>query len=140
MLTWSIAPGYQHTFNAHTLLTINPYIRKDQFNYYASRDPFADTPATQSQTRQLLNWGVKSDLAITSGRHNLKIGIDLKQTRLLGEFRLRHHRSDLQSGLPGCRTATPPVPPTLTDPARAARKAGLTANPRLSRRACFPSI
>ena len=53
-------PGYQHTFGAPTLLTINPYIRKDQFNYYASRDPFADTPATQSQNRQLLNWGVKS--------------------------------------------------------------------------------
>ncbi|HUJ23899.1 MAG TPA: carboxypeptidase-like regulatory domain-containing protein, partial [Bryobacteraceae bacterium] len=34
VLTWSMAPGYQHTFNAHTLLTINPYIRKDQFNYY----------------------------------------------------------------------------------------------------------
>ena len=63
MLTWSIAPGYQHTFNAHTLLTINPYIRKDQFNYYASRDPFADTPATQNQQRQLLNWGVKSDVS-----------------------------------------------------------------------------
>ena len=27
--TWSVAPGYQHTFNAHALLTINPYIRKD---------------------------------------------------------------------------------------------------------------
>ena len=42
--TWSVAPGYQHTFNAHTLLTINPYIRKDEFFYYGSRDPFADTP------------------------------------------------------------------------------------------------
>ena len=63
VLTWSFAPGYQHTFNAHTLLTVNPYIRKDQFNYYASRDPFADSPSTQSQKRHLLNWGVKSDLA-----------------------------------------------------------------------------
>src|SRR6185369_17240720 len=33
VLTWSVAPGYQHTFSAHTLLTVNPYIRKDQFNY-----------------------------------------------------------------------------------------------------------
>ena len=49
VLTWSFAPGYQHTFNSHTLLTINPYIRKDQFNYYASRDPFADSPSTQNQ-------------------------------------------------------------------------------------------
>ena len=40
--TWNIAPGYQHTFNAHTLLTINPYIRKDQFSYYGSRDVLDD--------------------------------------------------------------------------------------------------
>ena len=86
VLTWNIAPGYQHTFSAHTLLTINPYIRKDQVNYYPSRDPFDDTPATQSQNRQLLNWGVKADISTTKGAHNLKYGIDLKQTRLLENF------------------------------------------------------
>src|SRR5215471_6634956 len=31
VLTWSFAPGFQHTFNSHSLLTINPYVRKDQF-------------------------------------------------------------------------------------------------------------
>ncbi|MDP9148062.1 MAG: TonB-dependent receptor, partial [Acidobacteriota bacterium] len=86
VLTWSIAPGYQHTFSSHTLLTVNPYIRKDQVNYYASRDPFNDTPATQNQNRQLLNWGVKADISTTRGRHNLKYGVDLKQTRLLENF------------------------------------------------------
>ena len=86
VLTWSIAPGYQHTFNARTLLTVNPYIRKDQLNYYPSGDPFADTPATQSQNRQLLNWGVKADVSTTKGRHTLKYGVDLKQTRLLENF------------------------------------------------------
>jgi hypothetical protein len=86
VFTWNIAPGYQHTFSAHTLLTVNPYIRKDQVNYYPSRDPFDDTPATQSQQRQLLNWGVKADISTTKGRHNIKYGIDLKQTRLLENF------------------------------------------------------
>jgi hypothetical protein len=86
VLTWSVAPGYQHTFSAHTLLTINPYIRKDQFNYYPSRYLFSDTPATQSQNRQLLNSGIKADVATTRGRHNLKYGVDLKQTRLLENF------------------------------------------------------
>jgi hypothetical protein len=86
VLTWNIAPGYQHTFSAHTLLTINPYIRKDQVDYYASRDLFNDTPATQSQQRQLLNWGIKADISTTQGRHNIKYGIDLKQTRLLENF------------------------------------------------------
>jgi hypothetical protein len=86
VLTWSVAPGFQHTFSSHTLLTVNPYVRKDQFNYYASRDLFSDTPATQSQNRQLLNWGVKADMATTAGRHNIKYGVDLKQTRLLENF------------------------------------------------------
>jgi len=86
VLTWNIAPSYQHTFSAHTLLTINPYIRKDEFDYFPSRDLFNDTPATQSQQRQLLNWGVKADIATTRGRHNIKYGADVKQTRLLENF------------------------------------------------------
>ena len=86
VLTWNAAPGYQHTFGPHILLTVNPYIRKDEFFYYGSRDPFQDTPATQSQARQLLNWGTKADVSIISGRHDIKIGIDLKQTRLLENF------------------------------------------------------
>jgi hypothetical protein len=86
VLTWSLAPGYQHTFSAHTLLTINPYFRKDQFNYYPSPDPLDDQPATQSQNRQLLNWGVKADISTLQGHHSIKYGIDLKQTRLLENF------------------------------------------------------
>ena len=86
VFTWSIAPGYQHIFNTHTLLTVNPYIRKDQLAYFASPNIFADTPATQSQNRHLLNWGLKSDLALTSGHNSLKFGIDVKQTRLYEAF------------------------------------------------------
>jgi len=86
VLTWSIAPGYQHTLNAHSVLTINPYVRKDQVNYYPSGDLTQDQPATQSQNRQLLNWGVRADVSTTQGRHNYKYGLDLKQTRLLENF------------------------------------------------------
>lgn len=86
VLTWNVAPGYQHTFSAHTLLTINPFVREDQVSYYPSRDPFADTPATQSQRRHLLNLGVKADVSVTSGKHNMKYGLDIKQTRLLENF------------------------------------------------------
>jgi hypothetical protein len=126
VLTWSIAPGYQHTFNPHTLFTVNPYIRKDQFNYYASRDPFADSPSTQTQQRQLLDWGVKSDLSITSGRHNLKLGIDLKQTRLLENFGFGITDPNFN---PVCLDAggNPAGPPTLTNPDNCA-KAGLVPN------------
>ena len=86
VLTWSIAPGYQRTIDAHTLLTINPYIRKDQFSYYPSRNALNDTPITQSQQRQLLNWGTRADISTNRGSHNLKFGVDLKQTRLLENF------------------------------------------------------
>jgi hypothetical protein len=86
VLTWSIAPGYQHTFSAHTLLTINPYVRKDQFNYYPSPDVTDDFPATQGQQRQLFNWGARADVSTTQGHHNIKYGLDLKQTRLSEHF------------------------------------------------------
>ena len=119
VLTWSIAPGYQHTFSAHTLLTVNPYVRKDQVNYYPSRDPFADTPATQSQTRQLLNWGVKADVATTSGRHNIKYGVDLKQSRLLEDFRFGITDPTFNSPCIDA-TGTPDPDTGLTDPSQCA--------------------
>ena len=126
VLTWNVAPGYQHTFNSHTLLTVNPYIRKDQVNYYASRDPFADAPSTQTQGRQLLNWGVRSDLSITSGRHAIKVGIDAKQTRLMENFGFGI--TDFTFN-PVCvdSDGNAAGPPDLTDPAKCA-KAGFTAN------------
>jgi len=119
VLTWSIAPGYQHTFSSHTLLTVNPYIRKDQVNYYASRDPFADTPATQSQNRQLLNWGVKADVSTLKGRHNLKYGVDAKQTRLLENFGFGV--TDPAFNSPCIDSTGASVPdPTLTNPGQCA--------------------
>jgi Carboxypeptidase regulatory-like domain len=84
--TWNIAPGYQHTFNSHVLLTLNPYARKDVFHYYPSRDLLDDTPSTQSQDRSLFNYGLRGDLAISKGRHNIKLGLDIKQTRLNEQF------------------------------------------------------
>jgi hypothetical protein len=86
VLTWSIAPGYQHTVSATTLITINPYVRKDLFDYYPSSNIFNDLPTTQSQQRQLLNFGVKADVSTAVGVHNLKYGLDIKQTRLLENF------------------------------------------------------
>jgi carboxypeptidase family protein len=126
VLTWNVAPGYQHTFNEKTLLTINPYIRKDQINYYPSRDPFNDTPATQSQNRQLLNWGVKADISTTRGHHTLKFGLDLKQTRLLENFGFGITDAGFNS--PCINSLGVSVPDTaLTSPAQCA-SAGLEPN------------
>jgi hypothetical protein len=123
VMSWSIAPGYQHTFNAHTLLTINPFVRRDQLNYYPSRDPFDDTPVTASQNRILMNYGVKVDLAISHGHHDIKIGTQIQQTRLLENFSFAITNADynpvcLDSGgnpllLPG---VTNPEDCSLTNP------------------------
>ena len=86
VLTWSIAPGYQHTFDSKTLLTVNPYVRRDQLNYYPSRDPFSDTPITAAQNRFLTNYGVKADISRLQGKHDLKFGMQIQQTRLLENF------------------------------------------------------
>jgi Carboxypeptidase regulatory-like domain len=88
VVTFNIAPGYQHTFGASTLLTLNPWVRRDDVNYYPSGDPFDDTPATLAQHRTLTNWGTRFDVASVIGRHNLKFGTEVKQTRLGEEFTL----------------------------------------------------
>lgn len=130
VLTWSIAPGYQHTVSAHTLVTINPYVRKDQFNYYPSSDLFSDLPTTQSQQRQLLNWGVKADVSTTTGHHNLKYGVDLKQTRLLENFQFGVTDPTFN---PICVDANGNAagPSTVLDPNQCGNY-GLTANPSLN--------
>ena len=86
--TFNFAPGYQHTFGTSAVLTINPFYRRDWVDYYPSRDPFDDTPATLAQSRTLNNWGVKGDVSYTRGRHNVKVGTQLMQTRLNEDFSL----------------------------------------------------
>lgn len=79
----------------------------------------ADQPATQNQQRQLLNWGVKADVSSTLGRHNIKYGIDMKQTRLLEHFGFGITDPTFNSP---CRTASgdPVASASLTDPAQCA--------------------
>ena len=86
--SFNIAPGYQHTYGAKTLLTINPWVRRDFVDYYPSRDAFADTPATVAENRHLLNYGVRADVSSALGHHTLKAGTEIKQTRLFEDFTL----------------------------------------------------
>jgi outer membrane cobalamin receptor len=86
VVTFNIAPGYQHTFNPKTLLTVNPFVREDRVHYYPSADPSLDSPATLSQERHLMNWGVRADVSYVSGHHNIKAGTQLMQTRLAENF------------------------------------------------------
>ena len=131
VMSWSIAPGYQHTFNAHTLLTINSFVRRDQLNYYPSRDPFDDTPVTASQNRVLMNYGVKADLSFTRGHHDIKIGTQIQQTRLLENFEFAITNPDYN---PVCldNAGDPLLLPGVTNPNECAGiNPGYTANPNL---------
>src|ERR1700681_548811 len=84
--TINVAPGYSRVIGSKTLLTVNGFVRHDKVDYLPSPDPFADAPATLSQTRTLTNLGAKADLAYTSGAHNVKVGGTFTATKLNENF------------------------------------------------------
>jgi outer membrane cobalamin receptor len=88
VVTFNVAPSYQHTFSPALLLTVNTFFRQDQVQYYPSANLFADTPATLSQARRLSNFGTKTDIAYVHGIHNLKVGVQAMQTRIKENFNL----------------------------------------------------
>ena len=78
--TFNIAPTWTHLLGANTLFTFGGYVRRDDYNYYPSADPFADfapalTAQTITQSRQLLNAGVRGDISYVKGIHNIKAGV-----------------------------------------------------------------
>jgi hypothetical protein len=101
VLTYNIAPGYQHTFGAGALLTVNAFLRRDQVYYDPSRDPFADTPATVSEYRSLANYGLRADYNYVHKIHNVKVGTQLMQTRLRERFSLGITQPGFTDGQPG---------------------------------------
>ncbi len=127
--TFNFAPGYQHTFGAKTVLTVSPFYRIDHVHYYPSGDPYNDTPATLAQNRTLTNWGVKADVSYASGRHSLKVGTQLMQTRLNENFSFGVTDPFFN---PVCldNNGDPQELPTITNPDNCA-KAGFMANPNL---------
>ena len=83
--TFNIAPTWTHLINSRAILTLGAFVRHDEYNYYPSRNPFADlSPDLQSETagqlRFLTNAGVRSDFSYVAGAHNLKAGILYEQT------------------------------------------------------------
>lgn len=129
VVTFNVAPGYQHTFGASTLLTLNLWARRDAVHYYPSADPFLDSPATLSQYRTLFNYGTRADLSTVRGRHDLKIGTELKQTRLGEEFAMGITSFGFN---PVCMNAAgdPAGSAAITQPGACAA-AGLQPNPGL---------
>ena len=62
-------------------------MRRDQYNYYPSANPFADlAPDLQTQSvgqdRTLTNTGLRSNVSYVKGIHNIKVGATYEQTFL----------------------------------------------------------
>ncbi|MBV8810163.1 MAG: TonB-dependent receptor [Acidobacteriaceae bacterium] len=128
--TLDLALGYQHTFGASTLLSVDPFFREDHINYYPSRDPFDDSPATIEQDRHLTNWGTTANLSYAHGIHNVKVGTEISQTRLIENFGLGITDPAFN---PICLTTAgaPVTIPTLTNP-NSCVPLGYVVNPNLS--------
>ncbi|MEP7077208.1 MAG: TonB-dependent receptor [Acidobacteriota bacterium] len=82
----NIAPGYVHVFNGSTVLSINPYYRQDQVNYFPSANPFSDQTTTIAQQRRLANAGIRGDLSYVKGMNNIKVGGQYQRTFLKEGF------------------------------------------------------
>jgi Carboxypeptidase regulatory-like domain/TonB-dependent Receptor Plug Domain len=86
--TFNIAPSWTHVLNTNALLTFGAFVRRDNYNYYPSNDPFADLgpPSLQRQSvgqnRTLTNAGIRSDISYVKGINQIKAGITYQQTFL----------------------------------------------------------
>jgi len=86
--TYNIAPTWTRLINSSTVLTVGGFVRRDQYNYYPSADPFADLgpsnlqQETLAQNRTLTNAGAHAIFSYVKGIHNVKAGITYEQTFL----------------------------------------------------------
>src|SRR6202008_2181942 len=133
--TFNIAPSWTRLLRSTAVFTLGAFVRRDQFNYYPSGNPFSDlAPGLQqetlSQDRTLTNAGLRSDLSWVKGIHNLKAGITYQQTFLDERNRFGIVDPTLN---PVCFKAdgSPDTDPTLTDPAACGgqQNPGGSANP-----------
>jgi len=86
--TYNIAPTWTRLINSSTVFTLGAFIRRDQYNYYPSGNPFADLgpsnlqQETLAQNRTLTNAGARAVLSYVKGIHNIKAGVTYEQTSL----------------------------------------------------------
>jgi len=84
--TFNIAPTWTRLISSNAVFTLGAFVRRDQYNYYPSNNPFADlgpiNSETISQDRKLTNAGVRSDISYVKGIHNIKAGITFEHTFL----------------------------------------------------------
>jgi hypothetical protein len=86
--TFNIAPSWTRLMSSNAVFTLGAFVRRDDYNYYPSSDPFADLgpPSLQRQSvgqnRTLTNAGVRSDISYVKGINQIKAGVTYEQTFL----------------------------------------------------------
>ncbi len=84
--TFDIAPSYTRILSSAAVFNFGPYVRRDGFTYYPSKNPLADFGPIQQETvqqyRTLLNAGLHTDVSYSKGVHNVKAGVQYSQTFL----------------------------------------------------------
>jgi hypothetical protein len=136
--TFNIAPSWTRLLNASTVLTLGAFVRRDQYNYYPSNNPFADLGPIQkesiSQDRSLTNMGLRSDISHAKGIHNIKAGVTYQQTLLRENDSLGIVDPALNAP---CLDASGASVSGFTDPSQCA-DAGLQANTAANPNAMVP--
>ena len=84
--TFNVAPSWTRLLSPNAVFTFGGFVRRDQYNYYPSANPFSDLGPIQQETvnqdRTLMNSGLRSDISWVKGIHNLKAGATYQQTFL----------------------------------------------------------
>jgi hypothetical protein len=84
--TFNIAPSWTRVLSKNAVFTLGSFVRRDQYNYYPSRNLFDDLSPIQQETvaqdRTLTNAGIRSALSFVNGIHNVKFGATYQQTFL----------------------------------------------------------
>jgi carboxypeptidase family protein/TonB-dependent receptor-like protein len=85
--TFNIAPSWTHLLNPQTVFTLGGFVRRDQYHYYPSANPFSDQSPdlqfeTVGQNRTLTNAGARATLSYVKGINNIKAGVTFEHTFL----------------------------------------------------------
>ncbi|MCU1302566.1 MAG: Oar protein [Candidatus Sulfotelmatobacter sp.] len=120
--TFNIAPSWTRLLSSNAVFTLGAFVRRDQFNYYPSGNPFADLGPTNlqretvGQNRKLTNAGLRSDVSYVKGIHNLKLGAVYQQTFLDEQDTLGIIDPTLLSSSFGCPNGNPAPDPCAVLP------------------------
>ena len=88
ILSYNFSPSWTHVIDTHSLISVNPYLRQDNFHYYPSKNVLRDTPDTLAQSRRLQNVGIKADYSFSKGINTIKAGAMFYHTFLHEGFSL----------------------------------------------------